>query len=64
MSIEWVLVWILVTPGAYQIAPTYSPPMKTLAECERFREVATPKGVGAPRSTCTEVHILVPKGKS
>jgi len=64
MSIEWVLVWVLVTSNTYRIPPTYSQPLKTLEDCERLRAAAVPKGFGEAKSTCIEVHILVPKGKS
>ena len=47
-----VLVWILVTIGASGV--DYSPPVSTLADCQRIQKVAPYS------STCVQVNLVVP----
>ena len=47
-----VLVWILVTTGACGV--DYSPPVSTLADCQRIQKVAPYS------STCVQVNSVVP----
>lgn len=47
---EFILVWVLVT-GAYSYNGTYSPPVKTLEDCQRMQR-ALGKG------TCVQVNLL------
>lgn len=50
---EFVLVWVLVS--AYY-GLQYSPPMKTLEDCQRVQEMASK--YSSSRTQCIQINIL------
>jgi hypothetical protein len=50
---EYILVWVMVS--AYQ-GLQYSPPVKTLEDCQRIQEAVNKMSLG--RTVCVQVNML------
>lgn len=59
---EFVLVWVLMVFDTYRGALTYSPPVQTLADCERMQKFAQDESAvqwsRANRAKCVQVSVL------
>lgn len=56
----FVLAWVLVFSTGNSVS--YSPPVKTLADCKALREAAMPiKSMTTVYATCISVDVLVVK---
>lgn len=56
-----VLVWILISSsGHYSGFVTYSPPVASLADCERMRSHLSVVLRASGQSECVQVKLVVP----
>jgi hypothetical protein len=58
---EFILVWVLMTFDYYRGHLTYSPPVKTMEDCQRMQQFTTeePKSLGrAERTKCIQISVL------
>lgn len=58
---EFILVWVLITFNGWKGDISYSPPVKTLEDCQRMQSFIKTKGNS--QTLCAQVNILRNKEK-
>jgi hypothetical protein len=57
----FILAWVLMNMNGYG-AVSYSPPVKTVEDCQRLQKFLLERGVNAQRSQCIQINVLA-RGK-
>lgn len=55
---EFILVWVLMVFDPSRGALTYSPPVKTLEDCQRMGEFAKTRMSNFGAAKCIEINML------
>ncbi len=53
---EFILVWVLVTFNGWKGDTSYSPPVKTVEDCQRMQDFV--RNQGNNKTQCIQVNIL------
>ena len=53
----FILAWVLMNMNGYG-AVSYSPPVKTVEDCQRLQKFLLERGVNAQRSQCIQINVL------